>query len=172
MGNIVVKLPDGSKKELVAGSTGLDLAESIGAGLAKAAVAYTSNGIQRDLSDQLEDSSDVSIITIKSEEGLEIMRHTLTAQVLAQAVKNIYPVAKLAIGPTIDNGFYYDFYFNNSFSIDDLKAVEDEMRKIIKSKSIITKTLHTKDEAISLFEDLDESFKAVSYTHLTLPTKA
>ena len=122
MGNIVVKLPDGSKKELAAGSTGLDLAESIGAGLAKAAVAYTSNGIQRDLSDQLEDSSDVSIITIKSEEGLEIMRHTLTAQVLAQAVKNIYPDAKLAIGPTIDNGFYYDFYFNNSFSIDDLKV--------------------------------------------------
>ena len=160
MGNIVVKLPDGSKKELVAGSTGLDLAESIGAGLAKAAVAYTSNGIQRDLSDQLEDSSDVSIITIKSEEGLEIMRHTLTAQVLAQAVKNIYPDAKLAIGPTIDNGFYYDFYFNNSFSIDDLKAVEDEMRKIIKSKSVVTKTLHTKDEAISLFDDLDESFKA------------
>ena len=160
MGNIVVKLPDGSKKELAAGSTGLDLAESIGAGLAKAAVAYTSNGIQRDLSDQLEDSSDVSIITIKSEEGLEIMRHTLTAQVLAQAVKNIYPNAKLAIGPTIDNGFYYDFYFNNSFSIDDLKAVEDEMRKIIKSKSVVTKTLHTKDEAISLFDDLDESFKA------------
>ena len=160
MGNIVVKLPDGSKKELAAGATGLDLAESIGAGLAKAAVAYTSNGIQRDLSDQLEDSSDVSIITIKSEEGLEIMRHTLTAQVLAQAVKNIYPDAKLAIGPTIDNGFYYDFYFNNSFSIDDLKAVEDEMRKIIKSKSIVTKTLHSKDEAISLFDDLDESFKA------------
>ena len=104
MGNIVVKLPDGSKKELATGATGLDLAESIGAGLAKAAVAYTSNGIQRDLSDQLEDSSDVSIITIKSEEGLEIMRHTLTAQVLAQAVKNIYPDAKLAIGPTIDNG--------------------------------------------------------------------
>ena len=160
MGNIVVKLPDGSKKELVAGSTGLDLAESIGAGLAKAAVAYTSNGIQRDLSDELEDSSDVSIITIKSEEGLEIMRHTLTAQVLAQAVKNIYPDAKLAIGPTIDNGFYYDFYFNNSFSIDDLNAVEDEMRKIIKSKSVVTKTLHTKDEAIYLFEDLDEPFKA------------
>ena len=160
MGNIVVKLPDGSKKELATGATGLDLAKSIGAGLAKAAVAYTSNGIQRDLSDQLEDSSDVSIITIKSEEGLEIMRHTLTAQVLAQAVKNIYPDAKLAIGPTIDNGFYYDFYFNNSFSIDDLKAVEDEMIKIIKSKSIVTKTLHSKDEAISLFNDLEESFKA------------
>ena len=91
MGNIVVKLPDGNKKELAAGSTGLDLANSIGAGLAKAAVAYTSNGIQKDLSDNLEDGSEVSIITINSEEGLQIMRHTLTAQVLAQAVKNIYP---------------------------------------------------------------------------------
>ena len=121
MGNIVVKLPDGNKKELAAGSNGLDLANSIGAGLAKAAVAYTSNGIQKDLSDNLEDGSEVAIITINSDEGLEIMRHTLTAQVLALAVKNLYPTAKLAIGPTIENGFYYDFYFDNSFSIDDLE---------------------------------------------------
>ena len=160
MGNIVVKLPDGSKKELAAGATGLDLAESIGAGLAKAAVAYTSNGIQRDLSDQLEDGSEVSIITIKSEEGLEIMRHTLTAQVLALAVKNLYPTAKLAIGPTIENGFYYDFYFDNSFSIDDLDNVEKEMHNIIKTQSTITKSLLAKNDAIKLFNDLDESFKA------------
>ena len=160
MGNIVVKLPDGSKKELAAGATGLDLAESIGAGLAKAAVAYTSNGIQRDLSDQLEDGSDVSIITIKSEEGLEIMRHTLTAQVLALAVKNLYPTAKLAIGPTIENGFYYDFYFDNSFSIDDLDDVEKEMHNIIKTQSTITKSLLAKKDAIKLFNGLDESFKA------------
>ena len=116
-------------------------------------INYTDSDLYSEMSDQLEDSSDVSIITIKSEEGLEIMRHTLTAQVLAQAVKNIYPDAKLAIGPTIDNGFYYDFYFNNSFSIDDLKAVEDEMRKIIKSKSVVTKTLHTKDFIMSAKSD-------------------
>ena len=160
MGNIVVKLPDGNKKELAAGSTGLDLANSIGAGLAKAAVAYTSNGIQKDLSDNLEDGSEVAIITINSEEGLQIMRHTLTAQVLALAVKNLYPRAKLAIGPTIDNGFYYDFYFDNSFSIDDLDNVEKEMHNIIKTQSIISKSLHAKNDAIKIFSGLDESFKA------------
>jgi len=160
MGNIVIKLPDGNKKELAAGSNGFDLANSIGAGLAKAAVAYTSNGIQRDLSDNLEDGSEVSIITINSDEGLEIMRHTLTAQVLALAVKNLYPTAKLAIGPTIENGFYYDFYFDNSFSIDDLDNVEKEMHNIIKTQSTITKSLLAKNDAIKLFNGLDESFKA------------
>ena len=160
MGNIVVKLPDGNKKELATGSTGFDLANSIGAGLAKAAVAYTSNGIQKDLSDELDDGSEVAIITINSDEGLEIMRHTLTAQVLALAVKNLYPTAKLAIGPTIENGFYYDFYFDNSFSIDDLEQVEKEMYNIIKTQSSINKSLVAKKDAIKLFKDLDESFKA------------
>tara|TARA_A100001388_G_scaffold256845_1_gene222246 strand:+ start:1449 stop:3389 length:1941 start_codon:yes stop_codon:yes gene_type:complete len=160
MGSIVVKLPDGNKKELAAGSNGFDLANSIGAGLAKAAVAYTSNGIQKDLSDNLEDGSEVSIITINSDEGLEIMRHTLTAQVLALAVKNLYPTAKLAIGPTIENGFYYDFYFDNSFSIDDLDNVEKEMHNIIKTQSTITKSLLAKNDAIKLFNGLEESFKA------------
>ena len=160
MGNIVVKLADGNQKELAAGSNGFDLANSIGAGLAKAAVAYTSNGVQKDLSDNLEDGSEVSIITINSDEGLEIMRHTLTAQVLALAVKNLYPTAKLAIGPTIENGFYYDFYFDNSFSIDDLENVEKEMHNIIKTQSTITKSLLAKNDAIKLFNGLDESFKA------------
>ena len=160
MGNIVVKLPDGNKKELAVGSNGFDLANCIGAGLAKAAVAYTSNGVQKDLSDNLEDGSEVSIITINSDEGLEIMRHTLTAQVLALAVKNLYPTAKLAIGPTIENGFYYDFYFDNSFSIDDLENVEKEMHNIIKTQSTITKSLLAKNDAIKLFNGLDESFKA------------
>ena len=160
MGNIVVKLPDGNKKELAVGSNGFDLANCIGAGLAKAAVAYTSNGVQKDLSDNLEDGSEVSIITINSDEGLEIMRHTLTAQVLALAVKNLYPTAKLAIGPTIENGFYYDFYFDNSFSIDDLDNVEKEMHNIIKTQSTITKSLLAKNDAIKLFNGLDESFKA------------
>ena len=106
MENITIQLPDGSKKELPHGSTGLDLAASIGPGLAKDAVAVSIKGEQFDLSDALPDKSEVSIITIKSPEGLEIMRHTLTAQVLASAVKNLYPDAKLAIGPTIEDGFY------------------------------------------------------------------
>ena len=160
MGNIVVKLPDNTEKQLPADSTGLDLAKSIGSGLAKAAIAYTSDGIQKDLLDPLDNNSVVSLITINSNEGIEIMRHTLTAQVLALAVKNLYPDSKLAIGPTIDNGFYYDFSFKDTFSVEDLDKVEKEMRNIIQSRSVITKLLFSKKDAINLFNEIDEPFKA------------
>ena len=131
---IRLTLPDGSQKELPRDSSGYDLAKSIGPGLAKDAIAITINGEQKDLMDTLPDNASVSIITIKSEEGLEIMRHTLTAQVLAQAIKNLYPDAKLAIGPTIEDGFYYDTLFSKPISSDDLPKIENEMRKIISSK--------------------------------------
>ena len=160
MGNIVVNLPDGSGKDLPKDSNGNDLAALIGPGLAKDAVAMSVNGEQRDLSDTLADGDNVSIITIKSDEGLEIMRHTLTAQVLAQAVKNIYPTSKLAIGPTIEDGFYYDFLFEKPISSEELPKIEKEMRKIILNKSEINKTLHDKKDAISKFKNLDEGFKA------------
>ena len=160
MGNIVVNLPDGSGKDLPKDSNGNDLAALIGPGLAKDAIAMSVNGEQRDLSDALADGDNVSIITIKSGEGLEIMRHTLTAQVLAQAVKNIYPTSKLAIGPTIEDGFYYDFLFEKPISSEELPKIEEEMRKIISNKSEINKTLHDKKDAISKFKDLDEGFKA------------
>ena len=160
MGNIVVKLPDNTEKQFPPDSTGLDLAKSIGSGLAKAAIAYTSDGIQKDLLDPLDNNSVVSLITIDSNEGIEIMRHTLTAQVLALAVKNLYPDSKLAIGPTIDNGFYYDFSFKDTFSVEDLDKVEKEMRNIIQSQSVITKLLFSKKDAINLFNEIDEPFKA------------
>ena len=160
MGNIIVNLPDGSGKNLPSDSNGNDLAALIGPGLAKDAIAMSVNGEQRDLSDTLADGDNVSIITIKSDEGLEVMRHTLTAQVLAQAVKNIYPTSKLAIGPTIEDGFYYDFLFERPISSEELPKIEEEMRKIISNKSEINKTLHDKKDAISKFKDLDEGFKA------------
>ena len=159
MGNINVTLPDGSSKELPANSNGLDLAKSIGAGLAKDAIAVVIDDEQKDLSDSLTDGSKVSIITIKSPEGLEIMRHTLAAQVLASAVKELFPNAKLAIGPTIEDGFYYDF-FGVSISIDDLPKIEKKMHEIIDNKSTIIKTYHSKKESLALFDELDESFKA------------
>ena len=160
MENIKISLPDGSQKDLPVGSSGFDLAKSIGPGLARDAVAITINGEQKDLKDALPNNASVSIITIKSEEGLEIMRHTLTAQVLAQAIKNLYPDAKLAIGPTIENGFYYDTLFSKPISSDDLPKIEKEMRKIIATKSEINKTLHSKKDAISKFKEMDEHFKA------------
>ena len=154
-----ITLPDGSIRELAEGSSGLDLASDIGPGLAKAAIAVKVNGVQKDLSDSIEHDSEVSIITIDSEEGLEIMRHTLTAQVLARAVKNLYPESKLAIGPTISDGFYYDFDFKKAISPDDLTSIENEMKKIISNESLITKTLHSKSEAISIFKAKGETYK-------------
>ena len=153
-----ITLPDGSIRELDLGSTGLDLATSIGPGLAKAAIAVTVNGVQRDLSDPINEDSSVSIITIDSDEGIEIMRHTLTAQVLARAVKNLYPGTKLAIGPTITDGFYYDFEFKKPISPEDLESIEKEMKKIIAGNSSITKSLHTKEEAINLFRTEGKSY--------------
>ena len=152
-------LPDNSVRELPKGSSGYDLANDIGAGLAKAAVAIEVDGMHQDLHDSIEKDSSVSIITIDSEAGLEIMRHTLTAQVLARALKNIYPKSSLAIGPTIDNGFYYDIETDESISIDDLNRIEDEMHKIIESKSSITKKLMSKKEALSIFKSLNEPYK-------------
>ena len=154
-----ITLPDGSIRELADGSSGLDLASDIGPGLAKAAVAVIVNGIQKDLSDPIDWDSEVSIITIDSYEGLEIMRHTLTAQVLARAVKNLYPDTKLAIGPTIADGFYYDFEFKKAISPDDLASIEKEMKKIISNGSSITKTLYSKSDAINIFKGLNESYK-------------
>ena len=155
--NIV--LPDKSSRELPAESTGFDLAKDIGPGLAKSAIAVVVDGIQKDLNDVLKDESEVSIITIDSKEGIDIMRHTLTAQVLAKAVKNLYPESKLAIGPTIENGFYYDVECSETISIDDLDKIEREMHKIIKSESSITKKLLSKKEALKVFKSLDESYK-------------
>ena len=156
-----ITLPDNSIRELPTGSTGLDLAESIGPGLAKAAIAVVVNGIQKDLSDPIKEDSDVSIITITSNEGLEIMRHTLTAQVLARAVQNLFPETKLAIGPTIKDGFYYDFESKKTISNDDLEKIEVEMKKIISTESSIEKRLHTKEEALKIFGKKNEPYKEI-----------
>ena len=156
-----ITLPDNSSRELPDGSSGYDLAKDIGPGLAKSAVAVSVDGVQRDLHDVIEGDSFVSIITIDSDEGIEIMRHTLTAQVLARAIKNLYPKSKLAIGPTIDDGFYYDVESEKSISSDDLSKIEDEMKKIIKTKSSITKKLVSKSEALKVFRENKESYKEI-----------
>ena len=152
-------LPDKSVRELPEGSSGYDLAKDIGTGLAKAAVAVEVDGEQRDLHDVIKSDCSISIITIDSNEGLEIMRHTLTAQVLARAIKNIYPKSLLAIGPTIENGFYYDVETDQTISIDDLQKIEDEMHKIIQTNSLITKKLKSKKEALKVFKSLKEPYK-------------
>ena len=157
--DITVSLPDGNKKVLPSGSNGYDLASSIGSGLAKSAVAFRVGDNQFDLHDELQDETTVSIITIQSDEGLEIMRHTIAAQVLACAIKNLFPKSKLAIGPTIENGFYYDILFDTPISSDDLDKIEKEMRNIIKKGGFIKKSLHSKADALSKFKKNEETYK-------------
>ena len=157
--DITVSLPDGNKKVLPNGSNGYDLASSIGSGLAKSAVAFRIGDDQFDLHDELQDETTVSIITIQSDEGLEIMRHTIAAQVLACAIKNLFPKSKLAIGPTIENGFYYDILFDTPISSDDLDKIEKEMRNIIKKGGFIKKSLHSKADALSKFKKNEETYK-------------
>ncbi|MDC2972248.1 threonine--tRNA ligase [Gammaproteobacteria bacterium] len=156
-----ITLPDNSSRELPEGSSGYDLAKDIGPGLAKSAIAVTIDGVQRDLHDVIDADASVSIITIDSDEGIEIMRHTLTAQVLARAIKNLYPKSKLAIGPTVQDGFYYDVESIESISSDDLSKIEEEMKKIIKTKSAITKKLVSKKEALKIFKSNKEPYKEI-----------
>ena len=156
---VLVSLPDGSERQYTDRISGYDLAKDIGPGLAKSAIAMSVNGVQRDLGDMIESNSLVSIITIDSDEGLEIMRHTIAAQVLALAIKRLYPNSKLAIGPTIENGFYYDVLTEPAISLEDLSKIEKEMNNIVQKKSKIEKTLHTKSEAINFFHEHSENYK-------------
>lgn len=156
---IQITFPDGAKRSYHEGVTGLEIAESISKSLAKASVAITVDGEQRDLCDPISTDADFTIITLDSDEGLEIMRHTVTAQLLARAVKNLYPEAKLAIGPTIENGFYYDIEFKEPLSSDDLEKIEKEMRKIKETNAPIVKSLHSKSEAIAAFKERGEIYK-------------
>ncbi len=154
-----IKFPDGKEKNYSEGITGFQIASDISSSLAKESVAIIVNGNQKDLSDPILSDSSINLITLRDKEGLEIMRHTTAAQVLARAIKSIYPKASLAIGPTIENGFYYDVLFEKPISIEDLSELENEMTKIISEGHFIKKQIKTKKEAISLFKKLDEPYK-------------
>ncbi len=156
---ITITFPDGNTRDYTNGTTGLEIAESISKSLAKASVAIKVDGLQKDLSDRIEQDAQISIITLDSDEGLEIMRHTITAQLLARAVKNLYPEANLAIGPTIENGFYYDIEFKEPISSEDLEKIEKEMRRLKEANTSIVKKLYKKSEAIEVFKGLDEPYK-------------
>lgn len=157
---VVITLPDGSTRAFDTAVTGAELAASIGAGLAKAAIAVKVDGVQRDLSEPLPNGAKVSILTLKDAEGLDIMRHTTTAQVLALAVKELWPAAKLAIGPTIDNGFYYDIDLDESISTDDLPKIEAKMREIIARGKPVAREMWARADAIAMFEGRGELYKA------------
>ena len=156
---IMITFPDGNTRDYISGITGFEIAETISKSLSKKAVAISINGATKDLSDSINCDSHISVITINSVQGLDIMRHTLTAQVLARAVKNLYPKVKLAIGPTINDGFYYDFLFEKQISLEDLPLIEKEMKKIVDTGNLIQKFYKSKKEAINIFSKKNENYK-------------
>ena len=158
MGNIKVELPDGSNKELSASATISDVAQSIGAGLAKAAIAGKINGEPVDLNREVSDGDKVEIITSKSAEALGILRHS-TAHIMAEAVQTLFPGVQIAYGPQTETGFYYDFWLEDkTISISDFEAIEAEMAKIIAADEPFVREVVTREEAKKVFAD--QKFKA------------
>ncbi len=151
---IKVRLPDDSVRELPAGSTGLDLAQSIGKRLAQAAVATVVNGVETDLGVTLADGAQVSIVTADSDAGRHVLRHS-TAHVLAQAVVQLFEGAKFSIGPAIEDGFYYDFELpnNKTFSDADLVAITERMQQIVAADQPFVRSEMSADDALKVFSD-------------------
>lgn len=153
-----VTINDGSKLELEQGATVAKVAEMISEGLLRNAICGKLNGRLVDLSQVIYEDSSVEIITLKDKEGLDVYRHTC-AHVLAQAVKTIFPTCRLAIGPVIENGFYYDFDFTTPVTQADLVKIEQEMKKIIKSDLPIERFELSRKEAVKLFKGFKENYK-------------
>ncbi len=156
---IEVTLPNGSKREFDSPVTVGDVAASIGAGLARAALAGKVNGKLVDLSHPITENSTVSIVTDKDPEGLEIIRHS-TSHLMAQAVKELYPEAQITIGPVIENGFYYDFSLPKHLTNEDLPLIEKKMDEIVKRDLPIVREEMDRDEAVKYFNSIGEHYKA------------
>ena len=157
--SIRLTLPDGNVKEFSGPVTGLEVAQSIGKGLAAAALAIKLDGEMRDLMRPIDQDAKIEIITRKSPEALELIRHD-TAHVLAEAVQELFPGTQVTIGPSIENGFYYDFAREQPFSTDDFSKIEEKMREIIARDTPLVREVWTRDDAILFFRDKGESYKA------------
>jgi threonyl-tRNA synthetase len=155
---MTITLPDGSTRSLQDGATVRDLAAAIGAGLAKAAIAGKVDGQPVDLAAPLYDGARVEIITEKSAEALEIIRHS-TSHLMAQAVKSLFPRVQVTIGPAIETGFYYDFDVDHPFTPEDLERIEAKMKELAAAAIPVERQVLPKEEAIGLFAELGESYK-------------
>jgi threonyl-tRNA synthetase len=156
---IKITLPDGNFKEFPAQTTGFEIAKSIGVSLAKAALAIKVNDELWDLSRQIETDAKIAIITAKSPESLEIIRHD-AAHLMAQAVKELFPETQVTIGPAIENGFYYDFARKEPFSLEDLEVIEKKMVEISKRDEKIIREVWNRNDAVSFFTKQGEKYKA------------
>lgn len=156
---ISIRLPDGSQRQFESAVTVAQVAASIGAGLAKAALAGKVNGKLVDTSHLIEADADLAIVTDKDADGLEVIRHS-TAHLLAYAVKELFPEAQVTIGPVIENGFYYDFSYKRPFTPDDLVAIEKKMTELAKKDEPVTRKVLPRDEAVAYFKSIGEAYKA------------
>ena len=154
-----IKLPDGSLKSFDHPVTVAEVAAAIGAGLAKAALAGRVDGKLVDTSHRIEVDAELSVITDKTADGLEILRHS-TAHLLAHAVKELFPDAQVTIGPVIDDGFFYDFAYKRPFTPEDLAAIEKRMLEIVKRDIKVDRQVMPRDEAVQFFSSMGEKYKA------------
>ncbi|MBU3648651.1 MAG: TGS domain-containing protein, partial [Limnohabitans sp.] len=156
---VQITLPDGSQREFPGPVTVAEVAASIGAGLAKAALAGKVDGKVVDTSYTMASNASLAIITAKDAEGLEVIRHS-TAHLLAYAVKELFPEAQVTIGPVIDNGFFYDFSFTRGFTPEDLVAIEKRMTELANKDEPVVRRVLPRDEAVAYFKGLGEHYKA------------
>jgi len=155
---IKLTFPDNSVREFPAGVTGRDIAEGISKSLAKKAVAMALDGRVADLSDTIQKDARIEIVTRDDSRALELIRHD-AAHVMAEAVQELYPGTQVTIGPVIENGFYYDFFRNEPFTLDDLPKIEAKMREIVNRNRPFTKEVWSRDDAKRVFADKGEMFK-------------
>ena len=154
-----VTLPDGNRREFDHPVTILDVAKDIGPGLAKAALAGKVNGQLVDVRHEVADDAEVAIVTDRDPEGVELIRHS-TAHLMAQAVKQLFPEAQVTIGPTIENGFYYDFAYERGFTPEDLEKIEKRMKELAKQDLPVERSEMDRDEAVEYFRNMGEEYKA------------
>ncbi|HZQ75220.1 MAG TPA: threonine--tRNA ligase [Burkholderiales bacterium] len=154
-----IRLPDGSQKSFPGPVTAAEVASSIGAGLARAALAAKVNGKLVDLSTRIDGDAELAIVTPKSPEGLDILRHS-TSHLMAQAVQELFPGAQVTIGPVIENGFYYDFAYKRPFTPEDLAAIEKKMAEIAKQDLPVVRKEMSRDDAVKYFSGIGEKYKA------------
>ena len=155
----VITLPDGSSREFDHAVTVMDVARSIGSGLAKATLAGRLNDVLVDAGTVINHDATLQIITAKDEDGVDVIRHS-TAHLLAQAVKQLFPDAQVTIGPVIENGFYYDFAYQRPFTPDDLTAIEAKMQQLVAEDYAISRSVLSRDAAVKFFRDQGEAYKA------------
>lgn len=154
----VITLPDGSEKPFDSPVSVHQVAESIGPGLAKAALAGRIDGTLVDTSHIIESDTELAIVTGRDEEGLEVIRHSC-AHLMAQAVQQLFPSAQVTIGPVVEDGFYYDFAYERPFTPEDLEAIEKKMTELVKQDLAVERSVMTRPDAISLFEEMGEKYK-------------